>query len=86
MREISERYGIPYNTGPLHRQFGSVVRKIVKLALPPRRWLSKRFGTVVPRTVKSVLAPLPGRGGSDRDGGVAAAGVPPQELAAVASS
>ncbi len=35
VREISERYGIPYNTGPLHRQFGSVVRKIVKLALPP---------------------------------------------------
>ncbi|HYM53972.1 MAG TPA: fatty acid desaturase, partial [Solirubrobacteraceae bacterium] len=33
--EIRERYGIPYNTGPLPRQFGSVVRKIVKLALPP---------------------------------------------------
>ncbi len=35
VREICERYGIPYNTGPLHRQFGSVVRKIVKLAIPP---------------------------------------------------
>ena len=35
VREICERYGIPYNTGPLHRQFASVVRKIVKLALPP---------------------------------------------------
>jgi fatty acid desaturase len=35
VREICARYGIPYNTGPLHRQFGSVVRKIVKLALPP---------------------------------------------------
>jgi NADPH-dependent stearoyl-CoA 9-desaturase len=35
VREICERYGIPYNTGPLSRQFGSVVRKIVKLALPP---------------------------------------------------
>jgi fatty acid desaturase len=33
--EISERYRIPYNTGPLYRQFGSVVRKIGKLALPP---------------------------------------------------
>ena len=32
--EISERYRIPYNTGPLYRQFGSVVRKIGKLALP----------------------------------------------------
>ncbi len=44
VREVSGRYGIPYNTGPLHSQFGSVVRKIVKLALPPRRWLSKRLG------------------------------------------
>ena len=35
VREVRERYGIPYNTGPLHKQFGSVVRKIVKLALPP---------------------------------------------------
>jgi hypothetical protein len=35
VREIRERYGIPDNTGPLYKQFGSVVRKIVKLALPP---------------------------------------------------
>ncbi len=35
VREICKRYGLPYNTGPLPRQFGSVVRKIVKLALPP---------------------------------------------------
>ena len=35
VREIRERYGIPDNTGPLHKQFGSVVLKIVKLALPP---------------------------------------------------
>jgi hypothetical protein len=34
VRAVRERYGIPYNTGPLHKQFGSVVRKIVKLALP----------------------------------------------------
>ena len=30
VREICERYGIPYNTGPLPRQFGTVVRKIVR--------------------------------------------------------
>ena len=35
VREICERYGIPYNAGPLPKQFGSVVRKIIKLALPP---------------------------------------------------
>jgi NADPH-dependent stearoyl-CoA 9-desaturase len=36
VREICKRYGIPYNAGPLPRQFGSVVRKIVKLGLPER--------------------------------------------------
>ncbi len=36
VREICERYGLPYNTGPLRKQFGSVVKKIVKLALPGR--------------------------------------------------
>jgi fatty acid desaturase len=34
VREICERYGLPYNVGPLHRQFGSVVGKIFRLALP----------------------------------------------------
>jgi linoleoyl-CoA desaturase len=36
VREICERYGIPYNSGPLRKQFGSVVRKICRLALPDR--------------------------------------------------
>ncbi len=34
VREICGRYGLPYNTGPLVKQFGSVVRKIARLALP----------------------------------------------------
>jgi NADPH-dependent stearoyl-CoA 9-desaturase len=36
VREICERYGLSYNTGPLRKQFGSVVRKIFRLALPDR--------------------------------------------------
>jgi NADPH-dependent stearoyl-CoA 9-desaturase len=36
VRAICERYELPYNTGPLHTQFGSVVRKIFRLALPGR--------------------------------------------------
>ena len=36
VREICERYGVPYNSGPLGKQFGSVVRKICRLALPNR--------------------------------------------------
>jgi NADPH-dependent stearoyl-CoA 9-desaturase len=63
VRAISERYGIPYNTGPLHRQFGTVVRKIVKLALPPREWVGSQVDKVVPKLLRSALAPLSTRGG-----------------------
>jgi len=37
VREACARYGLPYNSGPLGKQFGSVVRKIFKLALPDRK-------------------------------------------------
>ena len=40
VREACERYGVPYNVGPLHSQFGSVVAKIFRLALPERTHLS----------------------------------------------
>ena len=36
VREICERYGLPYNAGPLPKQFASVVRKICRLAWPSR--------------------------------------------------
>ncbi len=34
VRDICQRYGLPYNTGPLHKQLGSVHRTILRLALP----------------------------------------------------
>jgi fatty acid desaturase len=38
VQDACERYGLPYNVGPLHEQFGSVVGKICRLALPePQR-------------------------------------------------
>ena len=37
VRELCERYGLKYNTGPLSKQLGSVAKKIVKLGLPPRK-------------------------------------------------
>ncbi len=40
VKEICERYGLPYNTGPLRKQWGSVQRSILRLAFPgggPRR-------------------------------------------------
>jgi fatty acid desaturase len=55
--EISERYGIPYNTGSLHRQFGTVVRKITKLALPPRKSLTGLASGLL----RPAISLLPGR-------------------------
>jgi linoleoyl-CoA desaturase len=40
VREICEKYGLPYNTGPLRKQWGTVQRTIARLAFPggsPRR-------------------------------------------------
>jgi fatty acid desaturase len=34
VKEICERYGIEYNTGPLHKQLFSVAKKICRYALP----------------------------------------------------
>jgi linoleoyl-CoA desaturase len=34
VREICERHGLPYNTGPFHQQLGMVQRTIVRLAVP----------------------------------------------------
>lgn len=36
VREICGRYGLPYNTGSLWKQFGTVLRRILRLALPGR--------------------------------------------------
>lgn len=35
VRELCERYGLPYNTGGFFRQIGTVWAKIFRLALPP---------------------------------------------------
>ena len=37
VREIAERYGLHYNSGRLSRQFGTVLKRINRLALPSRR-------------------------------------------------
>jgi fatty acid desaturase len=34
VREICERYGLPYNAGPFHQQLGMVQRTIIRLAFP----------------------------------------------------
>ncbi len=37
VQEACERHGLPYNARSLSKQFGSVVAKICRLALPPKR-------------------------------------------------
>ncbi|EWT05701.1 fatty acid desaturase [Intrasporangium chromatireducens Q5-1] len=37
LREICERYGLPYTTGPLPRQVYQAWAKVCRLALPPKR-------------------------------------------------
>jgi linoleoyl-CoA desaturase len=37
VRELCRRYGLPYNTGPLRRQLGTVHRTILRLAFPGGR-------------------------------------------------
>ncbi|MGZ4561679.1 MAG: fatty acid desaturase, partial [Mycobacteriaceae bacterium] len=34
VKDACQRYGLPYNTGGLATQLGSVAKKIVKLAMP----------------------------------------------------
>jgi len=34
VQDLCRRYDIPYTTGPLHRQYGQVIRTIMKLSLP----------------------------------------------------
>ena len=37
VQAICERYGLNYNTGPLSKQFGGVVKRILRMSLPHRR-------------------------------------------------
>lgn len=36
VREICEKYGLPYNTGPFSRQFLSVMKRVLRYAVPSR--------------------------------------------------
>ncbi|MGV9542762.1 fatty acid desaturase family protein [Nocardia beijingensis] len=54
VRALCEKYGLPYNTGRLGQQIGSVWKKIFKLALPPR-WVESEPspGVIVMRQRKA---------------------------------
>jgi fatty acid desaturase len=54
VKEICERYGLPYNTGPLRKQWGTVQRTIVRLALPGGGPRPKPGGYVIPPEEKEL--------------------------------
>ena len=61
VREICERYGLTYTTGPLRKQYGNVLRKINRYALPRRAEQAAKLA----QTARSV-ATLPDRTVDDR--------------------
>ena len=50
VRDVCRRYGLPYNTGPLHRQLGTVHRTILRLAFPGGR-ATRKPGAYRPESV-----------------------------------
>jgi fatty acid desaturase len=52
VKEICEEYGLPYNTGPLRKQWGSVQRTILRLAFPGGGPRSKPGAYVMPEEEK----------------------------------
>jgi NADPH-dependent stearoyl-CoA 9-desaturase len=53
VREICERYGLPYNTGPLRKQWGGVQRTILRLAFPGGDRRRKGEAWVEPEELKA---------------------------------
>jgi fatty acid desaturase len=58
VREICERYGLPYNAGPLPKQFATVVRKIVRLAVPDKLTAAPESGSDSHRPARASRYPL----------------------------
>jgi len=54
VKDICERYGLPYNTGPLRKQWGTVQRTILRLALPGGRPRPKPGAYVMPPEEKEL--------------------------------
>jgi fatty acid desaturase len=85
VREICERYGVPYNAGPLGKQFGSVVKKIFRLAVPrnthPAAAPPAAAGEPEPRVQSPSESTLgSARGASERDLNPLASPSPDPEL------
>ncbi len=60
VREVCRRYGLPYNTGGLARQFGTVARKIVRLSFPGRLRSAVRAPFRLPRLMADTTPDIDG--------------------------
>ena len=58
VQEICERHGLPYNVGPLGKQFGSVVKKICRLALPDSKGRRQGAASAGEREDEAPRAPV----------------------------
>ena len=62
VRDICQRYNLPYNSGPFHRQLGTVHRTILRLAFPGGRPRPKGRATRRSRAAIGRGQRLSGRG------------------------
>jgi linoleoyl-CoA desaturase len=51
VREVFDKFGLPYNARPLVRQVGSAWHKVIRLSLP-NGWLDDRLAQVRPATAR----------------------------------
>ncbi|HET7802150.1 MAG TPA: acyl-CoA desaturase [Humibacillus xanthopallidus] len=58
VREICERYGLPYTTGPMHRQVGQAWAKVFRLALPPKGQRGRLVGRGLPKAALNAAPPV----------------------------
>src|SRR6476469_5459803 len=57
VREICQRYGLPYTTGPMHRQVGQAWAKVFRLALPPKGERGRLVGRGQPKPALDAASP-----------------------------
>jgi linoleoyl-CoA desaturase len=62
VQDLCERYDLPYTTGPWHRQYGQVLRTILRLSLPGGPARGPEKGPVRPRRAKTEPAVNPKTG------------------------
>jgi NADPH-dependent stearoyl-CoA 9-desaturase len=63
VRRLCKEYGLPYNSGPFHRQLGMVQRTILRLAFPggasrPSRARTRGLSCAVPASTRRTSSRL----------------------------